>query len=110
MFGKINRSSIISQINNTKNFLGKKYTEGKRFLNNVDDGVRIAKRVYSVLAPTIETFAGNTNFNKLNKTIMNSVNTYDNMRSQVLDSHEQVHNNINNVVSGLKKAKVNIGL
>ena len=41
---------------------------------------------------------------------MNSVITYDNMRSQVLDSHEQVHNNINNVVGSLKKAKIDIGL
>jgi len=110
MFGKINRRSIISQLSNTKNFLGKKYTEGKRLLNNVDDGVRIAKRVYSVLAPTIETLAGNSNFGKLNKTIMNSVNTYDTMRSQVLDSHEQVHNNVNSVVSNLKKGKVDLGL
>ena len=53
MFGKVSQDYVRYNYNKATNFIGNKYVEGKRLLHNIDSGVRVAKQVYSAVAPVI---------------------------------------------------------
>jgi translation initiation factor 2B subunit (eIF-2B alpha/beta/delta family) len=54
MFGKITSQSIGNMFRNVKNHATQGYHKTKDFLNKVDHGVSIAKRVYSQIAPILD--------------------------------------------------------
>lgn len=122
MFGvKLNRNSIRQAIGktkdfmgkaivNTKDFMGKAYSTSQNVLSNVDSGIRTAKQVYSILAPTLQATLGEETFGKANKYAMKGLSQYDTIRNQVIDSNENISHNYRKVVGELQKHKIDIGL
>jgi len=95
-------------ISRVKNFLGKSYVHGKNILGRFDDAYTTGKKIYSAVAPMIESMAPQTK--ALTNNVMKGLNAYENLRSKVMDSHETISNNINNVVGGLKKSGIKLSL
>ena len=95
-------------ISRVKSFLGKSYVHGKQILGRVDGAYTTAKKIYSTVAPILESMAPQTK--ALTNNVMKGVNAYENLRSKVMDSHETISNNINNVVGNLKKSGVKLSL
>ena len=102
MFG----GKLKQHFGNIKHHLGQTYHKTKHFLGQVDNGVRIAKKVYGVLAPVIDHFGGGAT----NKHVMKAIGGYDTLRNKIMDTHETVHHNVNQVVGNLKKKIPELGL
>lgn len=103
MFGKIN---IHRHIKNAKNIFNHGYSQVKNIAHNVDSSVSLAKKVYSILAPQIQQIAGDKGFEKINKTMINRLTDYENIKNKV----QHVEDNVANVVGNLQKNKINLGL
>ena len=110
MFGtKITRSSVRDVLNKTKDVVGNTYKQTKQLFGDIDTGVRAAKMIYSVAAPLISDLLG-TDFDNVNKHIIKGLSGYEDIRSKVMESDEQLKNNYNTVVDNLQKQKIKIGL
>ena len=103
MFGKISRRDVAHHFNKAKKFLGNAYHHTRNFLGDVDHGVRTFKQVYGAIAPVLESYG----VNPANKHVMKALNGYDTIRSNVMDQHDRVINDVNNVRNNLVKKKVN---
>jgi hypothetical protein len=68
--------------------------------------MRVAKQVYSALAPAIEHYGGG----HVNKHVIKGIGGYEQMRNKVMDAHDNALQHVNQVTGSLKKAKVNIGI
>ena len=110
MFGlKLNKHTLRNAYGKTKSFLGKAYNHTKGFLSDLDMGVRVARDIYSIASKPMVSMLGE-NFNKGNKYVMNALSGYDDIRSKVMDSDENIKNHYNAIVGDLKKKHINIGL
>ena len=58
--------------------MGNAYHHTKSFLGKVDHGVRTAKKIYSILEPTISHFAGDNN--KGHQGVMKALTGYDEIK------------------------------
>ena len=103
MFGKITKRQVHHHFNKAKEFLGNAYNQTKNFLGDVDHGVRTFKHIYGALAPIIESYGVNTS----NKHVMKALTGYDALRSQVMEGHDRVMNDVKKVKSNLEKKHVN---
>jgi hypothetical protein len=109
MFGqKFTKQGFFNAINNTKNMFGHVYHHTKNFLNKFDDGVKVAKKVYSIVEPPISHFVGQNN--KAHQGVMKAVSGYDEIKHKVINHHENVLNRVHDVHSKFKKAGLNIGI
>lgn len=106
MFGKITRDHIARTVSNVKGHLQREYHRTKHILGQIDNGVRVAKHIYSALAPTIDHFGGKG----LHKNVAKAIGGYEHVRNKVMDVHETAGNHVNQVVGNLKKAVPSIGL
>ena len=106
---KLNRNTIRQAYSKTKHFLGSAYNQTKGMLSDLDMGVRVAKDIYSVASGPLESLLGE-NFTKGNKYVMNALSGYDDIRSKVMDSDENIKNHYNAIVGDLQKKNINIGL
>ena len=106
---KLSRHNIRHAFNKTKTFVGKAYNHTKGFLSDLDSGVRVARDIYSIASKPMESMLGE-NFSKGNKYVMNALSGYDDIRSKVMDSDENIKNHYNAIVGDLKKKHINIGL
>jgi uncharacterized protein YjbJ (UPF0337 family) len=59
-----------------------------------------------VLAPVIDNYAGG----KANKHIIKAIGGYEHLRNKVMDAHDTVANNVNQVVGNIKKKVPELGL
>ena len=91
MLGKLTKKSLVNGFNKAKNFIGHAYNTTKNVLSNVDNGVKLFKHVYSVAHPLIDQYAGHG----VNNGIMKALNTYDNIKSQAMNKHNEIEGNIN---------------
>ena len=103
MFGKITRHHVQHHFNKAKEFIGNAYHHTKNFLGDIDSGVRTFKHVYGALAPVLESYGVNSG----NRHVMKALTGYDNVRNQVMEGHDRVMNDYNNVKDTLAKTKVN---
>ena len=94
---------------NIKHHLGQTYHKTKHFLGQVDNGIRVAKKIYGVVAPVIDHFSGGATQNA-HKHVMKAIGGYEQLRNKVMDTDATVHHNIQNVYSGLKKKVPELGL
>lgn len=102
MFGKITKQSMAHHFNKAKNFLGHAYNQTKNFLGDVDSGVKTFKHIYGALAPVLESYGINAN----NKHVMKALTGYDTIKSHVMEGHDRVMNDVNNVKNTLAKKNV----
>ena len=102
MLGKITKHQIHHHFNKAKDFLGHAYKNTKNSLNNVDSGVKTFKSIYGALAPVLDSYG----IHGQNKHVMKALTGYDNIKSHVLESHDRVINDVNNVKNNLAKKSV----
>jgi hypothetical protein len=106
MLGKISKKSLINGFHKAKNFIGHAYNTTKNVLSNVDNGVKLFKHVYSVAHPLIDHYSGKT----LNNGIMGALNGYDNIKSQAMNTHNEIEGNINTLKNSLAKKRYNFNI
>ena len=104
MLAKISRRDVAHHVNRAKNFLGNAYHHTRNFLGDVDQGVRTFKQIYGAIAPVLESYG----VNPANKHVMKALTGYDNIRNNVLEHHDRVVNDVNNIKNNLVKKKVNL--
>ena len=104
--GKLSKESLHRTFSQVKHHISRGYHSTKQFLGHVDNGIRVAKHIYSALAPAIEHYAGG----QVNKHVIRGLGGYEQLRNKVMDSHDTALNHVNQVVGGLKGAGVHIGL
>jgi hypothetical protein len=104
--GKITNHSVAHAVGRLKHHIGNTYRRTKHFLGQVDHGVQIAKKVYGAVAPVLEHHGGG----QANKHIMKAIGGYEHLRNKVMDTHDTVGNNVNQVVGHLKKRVPELGL
>ena len=111
MFGiKFNRNTLQQAMRNTKNHIGQAYGFTKNIFNNVDSSVRLFKNVYSTLQPVIEDVLGSDAAKTGNKYIKQGLSGYEDIRNKVMDTDENLKKHYNQIVGGLEKNKIDIGL
>jgi len=106
MFQKFSKQGFMSTLHKTKSFMGNAYHHTKSFLGNVDHGVRIAKKAYAILEPTISHFTGNN----AHQGVMKALNGYEDIRHKIISGHNQIEDHVKNVSTKFKKAGINIGV
>ncbi len=102
MLGKITKKSLVNSFHKAKNFIGNAYNTTKHVLSNVDNGVKLFKHVYSVSHPLIDQYGGKA----LNNGIMGALNGYANIKSQAMNTHNEIEGNINNLKNSCSKEKI----
>ena len=110
MFGKLNSNTLRQGFKQGKAFLGNAYHKTKSFLGDVDSGVRLAKAIFSILQPASKALLGNTNAGHVNKHVVKALSGYENMRSKVMETDENVNHHVSNIIGDLKKKNISIGL
>ena len=81
-------------------------TMQQNVLSNVDNGVKPFKHVYSVAHPLIYQYAGHS----VNNGIMKALNTYDHIKSQAMNTHNEIEGNINTLKNSLAKKRYNFNI
>ena len=110
MFHKFTKHNFHNAMNKTKSFMGQAYHHTKSFLGHVDNGIRVAKKVYSILEPSIAHFAGDTRNNQINHHVMKAVDGYDNIRHKIINHHDTIENHARGIHDKFKKAGLSIGI
>ena len=101
MLGKITRQQVSHLFNRVKYFVGNAYHHSKRLLGYVDNGVKTLK-IYSIVAPVVDSYPVNSSGNKF---INKALSGYDTIRNNVVQHHDKVVNDINNVKHNISKDK-----
>ena len=92
----------------TKDFLGKGYAKGKEILGKINDGYGHAKQIYDVIAPLVDQYLPANTSRKIQDTVHKGMSEYENIREKVINKHDNIKDNLNNIVGHLKKGKINI--
>ena len=64
-------------------------------MGDVDHGVNMFKQAYSIASPLLDHYVGKNN--GLHNSIMKGLSGYDNIRSQAMEHHERIGENLNNL-------------
>lgn len=104
MFGKITKQQVHHHFNRAKDFLGNAYHQSKKFLGDIDSGVRTFKNIYSIVAPVLDSYGLKASNNEH---IQKALNSYDSIRSNITSKHDKVVNDISNVKNNLAKKNIN---
>ena len=104
--GKFTRDTFHRTVHSIKSHIAHGYHKAKHFLGHVDNGLRVAKNVYSAVAPAIEHYGGS----HINKHVIKGIGGYEQLRNKVMDAHDSALQHVNQVTGNLKKARTNIGL
>ena len=102
MLGKLNRSHFAHVDNTAKHHIGNAYNHTKKFLNNVDHGIRTAKTIYGVLAPYIDQYGGS----HINKHAVKAIGHYEDIRHKVMEGHDKASNEIYDIKNKLSKHNI----
>ena len=71
-------------------------------LGSIDNGIKIAKHAYGVISPLLDKYA-NHHSNSINKSVMNAVKGYDDIKHKVLENHDNLYNDYNHIKHKLLK-------
>ena len=100
MFGtKFNKEAFSRGYGKIKNQLGNAYFRTKAILGNIDENVKMAKKVYNVLQPALQHYAGADKTNALNRKVMTAAQGYDALKSKVLQGHEAAGHHLKNAMN-----------
>ena len=102
MFGKITKQQVAHHFSEAKDFLGNAYNQTRNFLGNVDAGVRTCKQIYGAVAPVSES----SGVEAENKHVMKALRGYDAIGGHVMEGHDRVVNDVNNVKNHLAQKNV----
>ena len=60
MFGqKFKKEHLMNAFNKVKKFTSEAYSKSKNILNNIDNGMKIGKHIYSSISPLLDKYLGN---------------------------------------------------
>ena len=105
MLGKINKHSLVHGFHKPKQLIYRScIRKDKELLNDVDHGVRIFIKVYAAISPLLDQYG----VNSINKHVMTTINGYDTIRHKVLDSHDEISDNLHKTKRNLDKNNVKI--
>ena len=79
----------------------------KKFLGDIDTGVKTFKNIYSIVAPVLDSYGVNASNNNY---ISKALTGYDNIRNNVIQNHDRVMNDINTVKTNLSNKNVKFDL
>jgi uncharacterized coiled-coil DUF342 family protein len=103
MFGqKFKKEHLMNAFNKAKNFVGDAYLKSKNILNNIDNGVKIGKQIYSQVSPYINKYLGNHS-KSIHDNLIKGISKYDDIKNKVLENHDDIINDYNNVKHKLFK-------
>ncbi len=108
MFRKFTKQGFFDAVQKTKTHLGNAYHHTKTFLGHVDNGIRTAKKVYSILEPHISHFAGQNN--KAHQGIMKAVHGYDEIKHKVINHHDAIENRVKDIAHKFKRGGLSLGI
>ena len=103
---KLNAQSLRSMVSNTKSHIGNAYGFTKKFLGNIDATVKAMTNIYSIASPVIEEVLGSKATVSGNKFIQKGLSGYEDIRSKVMDTDENIRKHYNTVVGGMQKNKL----
>ena len=92
-------------ISKVRTTLGQAYAYSHKIANGLQRGIDIGKRVYSIAEPLLQA-ASPDMARTANKAVRQGLNSYEEIRSRVLDSHEAGQH----VLSGIRKKVPELGL
>ena len=84
MLGKLNTPHFKQKFHQVKGFFHGAYNHTKSFLNHIDNGVNIAKKVYAIASPLIDKYA-NEHSNQINNHVVKALGNYENIRNHIVE-------------------------
>ena len=115
MFGNMNMGRFKRSMSNIRRTVGRHAaTLGLRFgqvkdgLHTLDKHMHTAKSVYN--GPQVQSTIKELTGDKLTSKINEGLSNYDQVRNRVVSTHTDRERHTNNVVGGLKKNGINIGI
>ena len=106
---RINMHSLRHTFGKAKSFIGNVYGKTKGMLGDLDSGVRVMKDVYNIASPAMGSLFGK-HFEEGNKQVTHALKGYENIRTKVMDTDENVRGHYSAIVGDLKKKNIDIGL
>ena len=103
MFGRVTQHTLLQGFGRLKQHVAGVYTHGKHFASMLDNAVQVGRRAYGVLRPILE---GSATGQRVTGGVNNALQSYDNLRGEVLSTHDKTHS----VIGNLRKAVPEIGL
>ena len=88
--------------NKAKHFVGEAYSKSKNVINNIDSGIKIGKHSYSSISPLLDKYLGNHS-KAIHDNVMHEITKYDDIKNKVLENHDNLYNDYNNVKHKLFK-------
>ena len=92
----------MNAFNKVKNFTSEAYSKSKNILNNIDNGIQIGKHIYSSISPLLDKYLGNHS-KAIHDNVMHGITKYDDMKNKVIENHDNLYNDYNNVKHKLFK-------
>jgi hypothetical protein len=106
---RINMHSLRHTFGKAKAYIGNVYGKTKGMLGDLDSGVRAMKDVYSIASPAMGSLFGK-HFEEGNKHVTNALSGYEDIKTRVMDTDENVRGHYSAIVGDLKKKNIDIGL
>jgi len=106
MWNKLTGDNFRRGISQVKNHLSVGYGHARRFATKVDQGVDFTKRLFSVLAPVIDSLGGGN----LNRKAIQGLGAYEKAKAAVVDADEKGKQELSQFVGHLRSAVPEIGL
>jgi hypothetical protein len=92
----------------TKDFLGKGYAKGKEILGKLNDGYGHAKQIYDAVSPLVDKYLPSNTSKTIKDAVNKGMSEYENIREKVIDKHDHIKDNLNDIVGHLKKHKIKV--
>ena len=84
MLGKLNTHHFKQKFHQVKGFLHGAYNHTKSFFNHIDNGEKIAKKVYAIASPLIDKYA-NEHSNNIDNHVVKALGNYENTRNHIVE-------------------------
>ena len=107
--GRINVHTLRNSFGKARSYIGNVYGKTKGLLSDLDSGVRAMKDVYSIASPAMGSLFGE-HFEEGNKYVTKALNGYEDIKTKVMDTDENVRGHYSAIVGDLKKKNIDIGL
>ena len=106
---RINIHALRHSFGKAKSYIGNVYGKTKGMLGDLDSGVRAMKDVYSIASPAMGSLFGQ-HFEEGNKHVRTALKGYEDIRTKVMDTDENVRGHYSAIVGDLKKKNIDIGI
>ena len=106
---KLNIHNLRHTFGKAKSYIGNVYGKTKGMLGDLDSGVKAMNDVYSVASPALNSLFGQ-HFEETNKYVTKALSGYEDIKTKVMDTDENIKNHYTAIVGDLKKKQIDIGL